>query len=144
MISTIIEGKFETDAAKAQRAESALKKYLRQSEIEGFVEALVHDDLGAAFNLLIQGSGLGVLRHNSIVIGWPAQWATTGSHGLFFRVLRVSVCSVRDPRIRFYVDRSHKSLTYTSASLVGGQCCQARSNGPTRAQFGTPSRSAWP
>ena len=44
------------------------KDYLKQAEIEGFADVLVAEKTSDAFDYIIQGSGLGVLKHNTVCV----------------------------------------------------------------------------
>jgi hypothetical protein len=54
------------------------------------VQVIVGPDTESAVTYCIQGSGLGALRHNTVVLGWPHRWRTKGSAGLLLQAM--SLC----------------------------------------------------
>jgi len=101
LITSILAGSFEERAVDARKARVALKEFMRAEEIEGFAEVLVADTTDNGFDYVIQGAGLGVLKHNTVVIGWPESWrmqtAADGtrhtSRHTFMKALRVTAAA---------------------------------------------------
>ena len=51
-----------------------LRQVLEERKMKGFARAIVCPDVSDGLNALIQSSGLGGLRHNTIMMGWPYRW----------------------------------------------------------------------
>lgn len=52
---------------------------MKKHKIRGFSDVLIAEDYGQGISSLIQTSGLGGLRHNSVVVAWPDLWDKTNS-----------------------------------------------------------------
>ncbi|XP_054374197.1 solute carrier family 12 member 4-like [Molothrus ater] len=52
----------------------ALRVALSRAGARGFVQVLVTPEPGAGLAALVQGVGLGALRPNTVLLGWPRRW----------------------------------------------------------------------
>lgn len=68
-------------------AHAGLKHFMKGNRIEGFVQVVAGESLVASMSYLIQGSGLGALRHNTVVVGWPDSWRARGTERRFLATL---------------------------------------------------------
>ena len=90
MVSSIIEGDFQDAANQAASTKKATKGFMKQVLIEGFAQCIVGKSLNESVSYLIQGSGLGALKHNTIVFGWPTNWRTKRTGELLLHAVRTS------------------------------------------------------
>ena len=65
LISSVLEGQFESDAGVAQSAKQALKHVMDREKVKGFADVLVAKDVTQGLEYCIQTAGLGGLKHNS-------------------------------------------------------------------------------
>ena len=47
---------------------------MEEHKVKGFSRAIVCPVVSDGINALIQSSGLGGLRHNTVMMGWPHKW----------------------------------------------------------------------
>lgn len=47
---------------------------MEEYKLKGFQQVIASDDISQGINVLVQSSGLGGLRHNTIMLGWPNGW----------------------------------------------------------------------
>lgn len=90
LISSIIEGDFIEKREQAQSTKQATKYLMKQAGVEGFADAIVGQNLLESMSYLIQGSGLGVLKHNTVVIGWPTKWREKNTGDLLVHAIRTT------------------------------------------------------
>jgi hypothetical protein len=69
IVSAVLPGAFKDRADDAGRAQRALKQHMEEVNVEGFAQVLMAPTVDHGLDFLIQGSGLGVLKHNTVVIG---------------------------------------------------------------------------
>ncbi|CAD5218573.1 unnamed protein product [Bursaphelenchus okinawaensis] len=104
MVAECIEGDYvkKTDEITIER--ERLMDKLSTYKIKGFSEVLVNDNYNAGINCLVQTSGLGGLRHNSVCICWPDVWSETKSweeaHRFVsaIRTIAASKCAILVPK----------------------------------------------
>jgi len=72
--SSVIEGDVATSAAEAQAAKLSLRKAMDEEKVKGFADVLVAKDVSQGICDLIQTTGLGGLKPNSVIFGWPHGW----------------------------------------------------------------------
>lgn len=73
-MSSVIEGSYGNHFADAQAAQQSLRKAMKKDKVKGFAEVVVSEDVVSGINYTIQTAGVGGLRHNTVVVGWPQGW----------------------------------------------------------------------
>ncbi|VDM62760.1 unnamed protein product [Angiostrongylus costaricensis] len=79
LVAMCAEGDFSRDADDAFKQERNLDLLMKKNKIKGFGDVLLTEDITEGVSCLIQTSGLGALRHNTVMISWPEQWNTEHS-----------------------------------------------------------------
>ena len=51
-----------------------LKQTMEEHKVKGFQQVIVSPNIKEGIASLIQASGLGGLRHNTVMMGWPYGW----------------------------------------------------------------------
>ena len=93
MVSSVIQGDFLLNFAESQTAEEVLRRSLKDHQIKGFSNVLIAQRVEEGLSSLIQTSGLGGLRHNTIMCGWPHHWknhADSSGYRRFLTIVRAS------------------------------------------------------
>uniref|UniRef100_A0A8L8K8D3 Solute carrier family 12 member 6 n=1 Tax=Heligmosomoides polygyrus TaxID=6339 RepID=A0A8L8K8D3_HELPZ len=79
LVAMCTEGEFARDAEDASAQQRNLDSLMKKNKIKGFGDVLVTENIMEGVSCLVQTSGLGALRHNTVVISWPEQWNTEHS-----------------------------------------------------------------
>ncbi|KAM7074388.1 solute carrier family 12 member 6-like isoform 5-T7 [Ciconia maguari] len=74
VVGSVIPGDLPQDQPRARAAERALREGLAGAGARGFVQVLVAPARGPGLAALVQGCGLGALRPNAVLMGWPHGW----------------------------------------------------------------------
>ncbi|XP_068280980.1 solute carrier family 12 member 4-like [Nyctibius grandis] len=74
VVGSVLQGALPHDLPRARDAEQALRAALAQSGARGFVQVLVGPGRGPGLGALVQGCGLGALRPDTVLMGWPHGW----------------------------------------------------------------------
>ncbi|XP_074936633.1 solute carrier family 12 member 4-like [Phalacrocorax aristotelis] len=74
VVGSVIPGELPQDLPRARAAERALRAGLAGAGAQGFVQVLVAPARGLGLAALVQGCGLGALRPNTVLLGWPHGW----------------------------------------------------------------------
>ncbi|XP_025076500.1 solute carrier family 12 member 4-like isoform X4 [Pomacea canaliculata] len=74
LVCSVLEGKFQERSADALAAKQTLSKMVKEMNIKGFSDVSVATDVTEGICSLVQNAGLGGLRHNTVVMGWPYGW----------------------------------------------------------------------
>eukprot|EP00049_Salpingoeca_infusionum_P011376 m.197903 g.197903 ORF g.197903 m.197903 type:complete len:1056 (+) comp14912_c0_seq1:122-3289(+) len=74
MVASVIEGQFIDRAADRLTGQFAIKSAMKANDIQGFAEVIVSPRVAQGLSYLIQGSGLGQLKQNTVLLGWPEGW----------------------------------------------------------------------
>lgn len=53
---------------------------METEKVKGFCQVTVSSNLRDATSHLIQASGLGGLKHNSVLVSWPRNWKQADEH----------------------------------------------------------------
>lgn len=80
MFAAVIEGDFLCPRSQEDMAtyDASLKEAMAANRTKGFTNILMQKDAGNGMASLIQTSGLGGLKHNSVLISWPDNWKSNG------------------------------------------------------------------
>ncbi|XP_059361739.1 solute carrier family 12 member 6-like isoform X1 [Carassius carassius] len=74
IVGTVITGNFLQTYGEALAAEQTLKHLMEKERVKGFVQCIVTQKPREGISHMIQSSGLGGMRHNTVVMGWPDAW----------------------------------------------------------------------
>uniref|UniRef100_A0A8C9VJ81 Solute carrier family 12 member 5b n=1 Tax=Scleropages formosus TaxID=113540 RepID=A0A8C9VJ81_SCLFO len=80
IVGTALEGTFLDNYDQAQRAEQSLRKLMETEKVKGFCKVVVSSNIRDATSHLIQATGLGGLRHNTVLVSWPPNWKQSENH----------------------------------------------------------------
>ncbi|GAB0202250.1 solute carrier family 12 member 6-like [Grus japonensis] len=98
VVGSVIPGELPHDQPRARQAERALRAGLAGAGARGFVQVLVAPGRGPGLSALVQGCGLGALRPNAVLMGWPHGWRRRHDPAAarrFVELLRVAGASGR-------------------------------------------------
>lgn len=74
IVGTVIPGNFLQTYGEALAAEQTLRHLMEKERVKGFVQCIVAQKPREGISHMIQSSGLGGMRHNTVVMGWPQAW----------------------------------------------------------------------
>ncbi|KAI1281976.1 Solute carrier family 12 member 6 [Halotydeus destructor] len=79
MVGSILEGSWRQRYNEVAPARQALRKLMNQERVKGFPDVLVSPSLSDGLCYFSQVSGLGGMKPNTVVMGWPKRWRATDS-----------------------------------------------------------------
>jgi amino acid transporter len=74
-VAQVVTGEVEDYAERRLSYERTLRKFLASENLQAFPAVVVDEDLASGINSLIQCHGIGGLRPNTVLIGWPSDKA---------------------------------------------------------------------
>ncbi|XP_074544540.1 solute carrier family 12 member 7-like isoform X2 [Halichoeres trimaculatus] len=74
IVCSVLEGTYMTRGKDAKTGEQNLKAAMVAEKMKGFSHVVVSSNLRDGFSLLIQSAGLGGMKHNAVLMAWPAGW----------------------------------------------------------------------
>ncbi|GCC33899.1 hypothetical protein chiPu_0012370 [Chiloscyllium punctatum] len=74
IVGSVIQGNFLENYGEAQAAEQTIKNMMAIEKVKGFCQIVVSSKVREGIAHLIQSCGLGGMKHNSVVMGWPYGW----------------------------------------------------------------------
>uniref|UniRef100_UPI0037E98E84 solute carrier family 12 member 7-like isoform X1 n=1 Tax=Semicossyphus pulcher TaxID=241346 RepID=UPI0037E98E84 len=74
IVCSVLEGTYMTRGKDAKTGEQSLKTAMAAERTKGFSHVVVSSNLRDGFSLLIQSAGLGGMKHNTVLMAWPAGW----------------------------------------------------------------------
>ncbi|XP_023030765.1 solute carrier family 12 member 4 isoform X3 [Drosophila tropicalis] len=111
---SVIKGDHTKITNKAVDAKNTLRKYMTDEKVKGFCDVLVAQEIGEGLSSVIQTIGLGGMKPNTVIIGWPYSWRQEGRNSwkTFIQTVRtVAAChmALMVPKgINFYPESNHK------------------------------------
>ncbi|CAL1532293.1 unnamed protein product, partial [Lymnaea stagnalis] len=74
MFGTILGGNLSDLILEKERVQQIYLSCLEHAGVKGFVEVVVSPNVVDGLSCMIQSAGLGALRPNTILMGWPRDW----------------------------------------------------------------------
>uniref|UniRef100_T1IJ08 Solute carrier family 12 member 4 n=1 Tax=Strigamia maritima TaxID=126957 RepID=T1IJ08_STRMM len=74
LVCSVIEGEFVKNYGEAQAAKQSLRNVMNEEKVKGFADVVVAHSVIGGVSHLIQTAGLGGLKHNTVILGWPYGW----------------------------------------------------------------------
>jgi potassium/chloride transporter 4/5/6 len=91
MVFSILEDHYNTErAAEALAAQRSLKLRLEDNNIKGFCRVIASPSVSQGLSDVMQTAGLGGMKHNTILLGWPDSWRKKPSWRNFVETIRVA------------------------------------------------------
>lgn len=74
IVGTVVSGNFLQSYGEALAAEQTMKHLMEKERVKGFVQCIVAQKPRDGISHMIQSSGLGGMKPNTVVMGWPHAW----------------------------------------------------------------------
>uniref|UniRef100_A0A4W5PTV0 Solute carrier family 12 member 4 n=1 Tax=Hucho hucho TaxID=62062 RepID=A0A4W5PTV0_9TELE len=74
IVGSVIQGQFLDSYGETQASEQAVKNMMEIERVKGFCQVVVASKVREGIAHLIQSCGLGGMKHNTVVMGWPYGW----------------------------------------------------------------------
>ncbi|KAJ4949607.1 hypothetical protein JOQ06_021117 [Pogonophryne albipinna] len=74
IVGTVVSGNFLQNYGEALAAEQTLKHLMDKERVKGFCQCIVAQKPREGISHMIQSSGLGGMKPNTVVMGWPHAW----------------------------------------------------------------------
>ncbi|CAB3409718.1 unnamed protein product [Caenorhabditis bovis] len=120
LVAHCIEGEYSKNYLEAQAAQEKLKALIKKNRIKGFCDVLVTSNSIEGVSCLVQTSGLGGMRHNTVVLAWPQEWTAAQewevAHKFVSSIRAISAarCAILVPK---YADKFPSSTTKVSGFM---------------------------
>ncbi|XP_067651390.1 solute carrier family 12 member 6-like [Haliotis asinina] len=75
MVNSVLEGEYAEHVDDIKTARKSLDEWIEKSKIRGFSDVIMSHTLEEGICHVIQNAGLGVLRHNTVMLAWPDEWS---------------------------------------------------------------------
>ncbi|KAI7813766.1 solute carrier family 12 member 4 [Triplophysa rosa] len=74
IVGSVIQGNYLECYGETQASEHAIKNMMEIERVKGFCQVVVASKVREGIAHLIQSCGLGGMKHNTVVMGWPYGW----------------------------------------------------------------------
>ncbi|XP_040264918.1 solute carrier family 12 member 4 [Bufo bufo] len=74
IVGTTVQGNFLDSYGEVQAAEQTIKNMMEIEKVKGFCQVIVSNKIREGISHLIQSCGLGGMKHNTVMLGWPYGW----------------------------------------------------------------------
>ncbi|XP_067220269.1 solute carrier family 12 member 7 isoform X2 [Chanodichthys erythropterus] len=79
IVCSVLEGTYMARGAEAKLSEQNIKAAMAKEKTKGFCHVVVSSNQRDGFSHLIQSAGLGGMKHNAVLVAWPANWKQSES-----------------------------------------------------------------
>ena len=101
-LAQVITGDLEAMAERRERMEKTLRNFIAKEELEAFPAVACHEFLSDGIESLIQCHGIGGLRPNTVLMGWPNEIDKSEPFGCNIRLIARTGRSVLAARFLSY------------------------------------------
>ncbi|CAO4373486.1 unnamed protein product [Caenorhabditis nigoni] len=104
LVAHCMEGEYADNYLQAQAVQEKLKAMVKKNKIKGFCDVLVTSNVIEGISCLVQTSGLGGMRHNTVVLSWPddwradQEWAVANKFVSAIRAISAAKCAIMVPK----------------------------------------------
>uniref|UniRef100_A0A8C7Z8V9 Solute carrier family 12 member 6 n=1 Tax=Oryzias sinensis TaxID=183150 RepID=A0A8C7Z8V9_9TELE len=74
IVGTVVSGNFLQSFGESLAAEQTLRHLMEKERVKGFCQCIVAQKPREGISHMIQSSGLGGMKPNTVVMGWPQAW----------------------------------------------------------------------
>ncbi|XP_055916660.1 solute carrier family 12 member 6 isoform X2 [Eupeodes corollae] len=111
---SVLPGDYNKINSQATQCKQSLRKLMDDEKVKGFCDILVAREIEEGISSVIQTIGLGGMKPNTVIVGWPYSWRQENKQSwrTFIQTVRtVAAChmALLVPKgINFYPESSHK------------------------------------
>ncbi|KAG7203194.1 hypothetical protein KM043_010300 [Ampulex compressa] len=113
-----IGGDYTQNSGEALAAKQSLRKTMAEEKVKGFVDVLVARNIVDGLSSLIQTTGLGGMKPNTVILGWPYGWRQSENERTW-RVFLQTVRSVQAARMALLVPKGINFFPDSTEKVVG-------------------------
>ncbi|XP_065165264.1 solute carrier family 12 member 4 isoform X3 [Atheta coriaria] len=116
--ASIIKGDFTKSSSEAMAAKQNLRRTVDEERVKGFVDILVARNVTDGLSHLVQTSGLGGMKPNTVILGWPYGWRQSEDDRTW-QVFLQTVRNVTAARMALLVPKGINFFPDSSEKVVG-------------------------
>ncbi|XP_076657034.1 solute carrier family 12 member kcc isoform X2 [Halictus rubicundus] len=113
-----IGGDYVQNSGEALAAKQSLRKTIVEEKVKGFVDVLVARNIVDGLSSLIQTTGLGGMKPNTVILGWPYGWRQSEDERTW-RVFLQTVRAVAAARMALLVPKGINFFPDSTEKVVG-------------------------
>ncbi|XP_074105082.1 solute carrier family 12 member kcc isoform X2 [Cotesia typhae] len=113
-----VKGDYTKNSGEALAAKQNLRRIADEEKVKGFVEVLVAGNTIDGLSALIQTTGLGGMKPNTVILGWPYKWRQSEDDNTW-RVFIQSVRNVTTSRMALLVPKGINFFPDSTEKVVG-------------------------
>ncbi|KAK7863464.1 hypothetical protein R5R35_010501 [Gryllus longicercus] len=115
---SVIGGDFTRGHGEALAAKQSLRRTMDEEKVKGFVDVLVSRSITDGLCHLVQTTGLGGMKPNTVLLGWPYGWRQSEDEKTW-QVFLQTVRSVAAARMALLVPKGINFFPDSSEKVVG-------------------------
>lgn len=116
--ASVIGGDFTRSYGEAMAAKQSLSKTMEEERVKGFADILVARDITEGLSNLVQTAGLGGLKPNTVILGWPYGWRQSEDDRTW-QVFLETVRNVTAARMALLVPKGINFFPDTTDKVIG-------------------------
>ncbi|XP_015584917.1 solute carrier family 12 member 4 isoform X4 [Cephus cinctus] len=111
-------GDYTRNSGEAMAAKQSLRKTMEEEKVKGFVDVLVTRNIIDGLSCLIQTTGLGGMKANTVILGWPYGWRQSEDERTWRLFLQTVRC-VTSSRMALLVPKGINFFPDSTEKVVG-------------------------
>lgn len=113
-----IDGDYARNSGEALAAKQSLRRSMEEEKVKGFVDVLVARNPVDGLSALVQTTGLGGMKPNTVILGWPYGWKHSEDERTW-RVFLQTLRNVASARMALMVPKGINFFPDSTEKVVG-------------------------
>ncbi|XP_022914772.1 solute carrier family 12 member 4 isoform X3 [Onthophagus taurus] len=116
--ASVINGDYTKSYGEAMAAKQSLRRTVEEEKVKGFVDILVARDVVEGLSHLVQTTGLGGMKPNTVILGWPYGWRQSEDERTW-QVFLQTIRNVTSARMALLVPKGINFFPDSTEKVVG-------------------------
>uniref|UniRef100_A0A1Q3G591 Putative amino acid transporter n=2 Tax=Culex tarsalis TaxID=7177 RepID=A0A1Q3G591_CULTA len=105
VVVALVKGDFTRLASEALAAKQSVRKTMEDEKVKGFCDAMVASNIADGLSHVVQTIGLGGMKPNTVILGWPYGWRKNEDDARTWQVFLQTVRNVSAAKMALLVPK---------------------------------------
>ncbi|XP_065219429.1 solute carrier family 12 member 4 isoform X3 [Planococcus citri] len=115
---SVISGDYTKCSGDAVVAKQSIKKVMEDEKVKGFADVLISKDTTEGLSHLIQTTGLGGMKPNTVILAWPEGWNKPGNQNTW-KVFLQTIRNISASKMALLIPKGIKAFPDSNTKVAG-------------------------
>ncbi|XP_038109514.1 solute carrier family 12 member 4 isoform X3 [Culex quinquefasciatus] len=119
VVVALVKGDFTKLSSEALAAKQSVRKTMEDEKVKGFCDAMVASNIADGLSHVVQTIGLGGMKPNTVILGWPYGWRKNEDDARTWQVFLQTVRNVSAAKMALLVPKGINFFPTSSDKISG-------------------------